>query len=162
MGFGLDRPVRKTLGYHKAYYLVGTLVIYICMMGQVPIYLFILGKEQNKAEEKVQLACLLKVKEMGPFGYWSKRFCVLCGARLHIFSSSHPKGKPNTTLNLPGGEIKEVEHKKYLYCVQVVTDKKTVLLSFDTRYDQSIWLKRAAKVRLHLVYTQSHGPQAGP
>ena len=66
--------------------------------------------------------------------------------QLHIFSSSTPKGKPSLSLDLAGGNVTEYETKKHMYCVQIVSSKKTVFLSFDSRYDQSVWLKRAAKV----------------
>ena len=111
-----------------------------------------IGKEENKADERVQLTCTIKVKEIGTFGFWSKRFCVLCGSQLHIFSSSQPKGKPSLTLDLAGGKITEQENKKHFYCLQIVTAKKTVLLSFDSRYDQSVWLKRAAKVHAYFLH----------
>lgn len=88
----------------------------------------------------------MRVKETGAFGYWWKRFCVLCGTKLHIFSSSHPKGKPSSVIDLTGGKVMEQADKKHLYCIQVASDKKTIWLSFESRYQQSIWLKRAAKV----------------
>lgn len=78
--------------------------------------------------------------------FWSKRFCVLCGPKLYIFSSSKPKGKPSTILDLARGVITEQADKKHLYCVQVATTRKVVLLSFATRLDQSVWLKKAEKV----------------
>ena len=104
------------------------------------------GKEENKADERVQLTCIVKFKESSPFSFWSKRFCVLCSCQLHVFSSSTPKGKPSLRLDLAGGNVTEYETKKHMYCVQIVSSKKTVFLSFDSRYDQSVWLKRAAKV----------------
>ena len=104
------------------------------------------GKEENKADERVQLTCIVKFKESSPFSFWSKRFCVLCSCQLHVFSSSTPKGKPSLSLDLAGGNVTEYETKKHMYCVQIVSSKKTFFLSFDSRYDQSVWLKRAAKV----------------
>ncbi|XP_019862356.1 PREDICTED: PH domain leucine-rich repeat-containing protein phosphatase 2-like, partial [Amphimedon queenslandica] len=110
------------------------------------MFKFVAGREENKADERVQLTCTVKFKESSPFSFWSKRFCVLCGCQLHVFSSSTPKGKPSLTLDLAGGNVIEYETKKHLYCVQIMSSKKTVFLSFDSRYDQSVWLKRAAKV----------------
>ena len=104
------------------------------------------GKEENKADERVQLTCIVKFKESSPFSFWSKRLSVLCSCQLHVFSSSTPKGKPSLSLDLAGGNVTEYETKKHMYCVQIVSSKKTVFLSFDSRYDQSAWLKRAAKV----------------
>ena len=106
---------------------------------------FFLGKE-SKADDKVQLTCTVKYKELGPFGFWSKRFCVLCGPKLYVFSSSKPKGRPSTILDLVMGVITEQSEKKHLYCIQVATNRKIAILSFATRLDQSIWLKKAAKV----------------
>lgn len=105
-----------------------------------------LGKE-TKADDKFQLTCTVKYKEVGPFGFWSKRFCVLCGPKLYVFSSSKPKGKPSTILDLARGVITQQVDKKHLFCVQVATTKKIVLLSFTTRLDQSVWLKKAEKVK---------------
>jgi PH domain/leucine-rich repeat-containing protein phosphatase len=110
------------------------------------MFKFVAGKEENKADERVQLTCTVKVKEFGAFSFWSKRFCVLCGCQLHIFSSSKPKGKPSLTIDLAGSNVMEYETKKHLYCLQITTIKKTIYLSFESRYEQSIWLKRAAKV----------------
>lgn len=104
-----------------------------------------IGKE-TKVDDKFQLACTVKYKEIGPFGFWSKRFCVLCGPKLYVFSSSKPKGKPSTILDLARGVITQQVDKKHFYCVQVATTKKIVLLSFATRLDQSVWLKKAEKV----------------
>lgn len=41
-----------------------------------------------------------------------------------------------------------VEHKnkKSYYCVKVSASRREVLLSFDSRLEQSKWLERAAKV----------------
>ena len=108
---------------------------------------FFAGKGQEKIEDQVQLTCTIKVKELGFFGYWSKRFCVLCGTKLHIFSSSNPKGTPSTVLSLVGSRVSEHEDNKHFYCIQISAGKKTVLLLFATRFEQSVWLKRAAKVR---------------
>ena len=105
------------------------------------------GHEQGKKpEERVQLACALKVKEMNGLGVWSKRFCVLCGARLFIFPTSRPKGKPTLVLDLTGGKMTEHKSKKSYYCVKVAALRREVLLAFDTRLEQSKWLERAAKV----------------
>ena len=81
------------------------------------------GKEENKADERVQLTCIFKFKESS---LWSKRFCVLCSCQLHVFSSSTPKGKPSLSLDLAGGNVTEYETKKHMYCVQIVSSKKTV------------------------------------
>ena len=105
------------------------------------------GYESGKRpEEKVQLTCKLKVREMNALSVWSKRFCVLCGARLFVFPSSRPKGKPSLVLDLTGGKMVEYKHKKSYYCVKVSASRRDVLLSFDTRLEQSKWLERAAKV----------------
>ncbi|MCG8621953.1 MAG: PH domain-containing protein [Proteobacteria bacterium] len=84
---------------------------------------------------------------MNGLGIWSKRFCVLCGARLFIFSSSRPKGKPFLVLDLIGGKMTEYKSKKSYYCVKVSASHKEILLAFDSRLEQSKWLESAAKVR---------------
>ena len=105
------------------------------------------GYEKGKRpEEKVQLACALRVKETSGLCVWNKRFCVLCGARLFIFSTSRPKGKPSLVLDLAGGKLQEHRSKKSYYCVRVSASRREVLLSFDSRLEQSKWLERAAKV----------------
>lgn len=105
------------------------------------------GYEQGKKpEDKVQLACVLKVKEMNGLGVWSKRFCVLCGARLFIFPTSRPKGKPSLVLDLTGGKMLVHKSKKSYYCVRVSASRRDVLLSFDSRLEQTEWLERATKV----------------
>lgn len=71
---------------------------------------------------------------------------MLCGTKLHIFSSAQPKGKPSVVLDLTGGKVMEQADKKHLYCIQVSTEKRSICLSFESRYQQSVWLKRAAKV----------------
>lgn len=115
------------------------------MTSSTPLH--IAGYEEGKRpEEKVQLACTLKVKEMNGFGVWCRRFCVLCGARLFIFSTSRPKGKPSLVLDLTGGKMVEHKTKKSYYCVKVCASRREVLLSFDSRLEQSRWLERAAKV----------------
>lgn len=99
-----------------------------------------------KPEERVQLACALRVREMNGLSVWNKRFCVLCGARLFIFPTSRPKGKPSLVLDLTGGKMAEYKHKKSYYCVKVSASRRDILLAFDTRLEQSKWLQRAAKV----------------
>ena len=106
------------------------------------------GQEKgDRLEERVQLACQLKVKELNGFSVWNKRFCVLCGSRMFIFATSRPKGKPTLVLDLTGGNITAHRIKKHFYCLKVTASKKDILLSFDSRLEQSKWLQRAAKVR---------------
>jgi hypothetical protein len=111
------------------------------------LFRFVTGYEQGKRpEDMVQLACPLRVKETTGLSGWNKRFCVLCGARLFIFSTSRPKGKPALILDLTGGKMLEHKSKKSYYCVRVSASRREVLLSFDSRLEQSRWLERAAKV----------------
>lgn len=105
------------------------------------------GQEKgNRLEERVQLACQLKVKELNGLSVWNKRFCVLCGSRMFIFATSRPKGKPTLVLDLTGGNITAHRIKKHFYCLKITASKKEVLLSFESRLVQSKWLERAAKV----------------
>ncbi len=83
---------------------------------------------------------------------WNKRFCVLCGSRMFIFATSHPKGKPTLVLDLRGGTIEENKSKKYLFCLKVATSRSILLLAFQTRLDQSTWLERAGKVQIFLSW----------
>lgn len=71
---------------------------------------------------------------------------MLCGTKLYIFSSAQSKGKPSSVFDLTGGRVREQADKKHFYCIEVSNEKKSIWLSFDSRYQQSIWLKRAAKV----------------
>ena len=71
---------------------------------------------------------------------------MLCGARLFIFPTSRPKGKPSLVLDLTGGNMVEHRSKRSYYCVKVSASRREVLLAFDTRLEQSKWLERAAKV----------------
>lgn len=108
-----------------------------------------LGQEKgNRPEDKVQLACALKVKELdgGLMSVWNRRFCVLCGSRMFIFASSHPRGKPTLVLGLRGGTLEENKTKKYPFCLKVATSRSTVLLAFESRLDQATWLERAGNV----------------
>ena len=106
------------------------------------------GQEKgDRLEERVQLACQLKVKELNGFSVWNKRFCVLCGSRMFVFATSRPKGKPTLVLDLTGGNITAHRIKKHFYCLKVTASKKDILLSFDSRLEHSKWLQRAAKVR---------------
>ena len=110
------------------------------------------GQEKGtRPEDKVQLACALKVKELHSriMPVWNKRFCVLCGSRMFVFAGSHPKGKPTLVLDLKGGSIEENKSKKYMFCLKVTTPRSTTLLAFETRLEQAKWLERAGKVREH-------------
>ena len=80
---------------------------------------------------------------------WNKRFTVLCGSRMFIFSGSQPKGKPNLVLDLKGGRIDEHKSKKHFYCVQVTASHRVVRLAFESGLAQSKWLERAAKVKIY-------------
>lgn len=71
---------------------------------------------------------------------------MLCGTKLYVFSSSQPKGKPISVFDLTGGKVMEASDKKHLYCIAVSSSKKTIWISFESRFQQSVWLKRAAKV----------------
>ena len=111
--------------------------------------LSVTGQEKGaRPEDQVQLACALKVKELHGriMPVWNKRFCVLCGSRMFIFASSHPKGKPTLVLDLKGGAIEENKTKKYLFCLKVTTSRSVVLLAFQSRLEQGKWLERAGKV----------------
>ena len=111
-----------------------------------------LGQEKgDRLEDRVQLACVLKVKELNGLGVWSKRFCILCGSRMFIFATSRPKGKPTLVLDLTGGSIMEHKSKKHFYCLKITASRKDVLLSFESRLEQSKWLQRAAKVSVYNV-----------
>lgn len=111
-----------------------------------------LGQEKgDRLEDRVQLACVLKVKELNGLGVWSKRFCILCGSRMFIFATSRPKGKPTLVLDLTGGSIMEHQSKKHFYCLKITASRKDVLLSFESRLEQSKWLQRAAKVGVYNV-----------
>ena len=105
----------------------------------------------NRPEDKAQLAHPLKVKELNGLGVpmWNKRFTVLCGSRMFIFSGSQPKGKPNLVLDLKGGRIDEHKSKKHFYCVQVTASHHVVRLAFESGLEQSKWLERAAKVKFY-------------
>ena len=109
-----------------------------------------LGQEKgNRPEDKVQLACPLKVKEQhGVMTVWNKRFCVLCGSRMFIFATSHPRGKPTLVLGLRGARVEENKTKKYPFCLKITTSRSVVvLLAFESRLEQGKWLERAGKVR---------------
>lgn len=96
----------------------------------------------------MQLACPLKVKELQGtiIPFWNKRFCVLCGARMFVFASSHPRGKPTLVVDLKGGTVEEYKSKKHLFCLKISTSKSMLVLAFETRMEQSKWLERAGKV----------------
>ena len=112
------------------------------------------GQEQgNRPEDKVQLACALKVKELHVHGtilpVWNKRFCVLCGSRMFIFASAHPRGKPTLVVDLRGGNIEEYKSKKCAFSLKIATSRCVVLLGFASRLEQSKWLERAGKVSFY-------------
>lgn len=113
-----------------------------------PLFKFVAGQERGKRlEDCVQLACVLRVKELSSLAsLWSKRFCVLCGARIFVFAGAHPRGRPTLTLDLTGGSIGEFKSKKHLYCLRVSGSRREVLLAFESRLELSKWLERAAKV----------------
>ncbi len=113
-----------------------------------------LGEEKgNRPEDKVQISCPLKVKELNGtiIPAWNRRFSVLCGSRMFVFASSRPRGKPTLVLNLQGGTIEEYKSKKYSYCLKIETSRHVLLLAFETRMEQSKWLERAGKVRRRLI-----------
>ncbi len=109
------------------------------------------GHERGKRpEDSVQLACRLKVKEVTGRGMtlWNKRFCVLCGSRMFIFPSAQPKGKPNLVLDLIGGKISEHKSRYHIFCLRITSSGREVLLSFETRFEQTKWLERAGDVSM--------------
>ena len=110
----------------------------------------ITGEEKgNRPEDKVQLACALKVKELhsGLMSVWNKRFCVLCGSRMFVFASAQPRGKPTLVLDLRGGTVEESKSKKYMFCLKITTSRSVALLAFESRLEQATWLERAGQVR---------------
>jgi len=112
-------------------------------------YFLMLGHEKGeKAEDKVQLACALRVKEMNGslIPFWNKRFCVLCGSRMFIFASMKPKGKPTLVVDFKGAEVGAYKSKKYFFCLKITTGRHIVCLAFDSRMEQSKWLERAEQV----------------
>ena len=120
------------------------------------------GQERgNRLEDQVQLACQLRVKELTSLASsWSRRFCVLCGSRMFIFSSAKPKGKPNLVLDLRGGKITGHKSKRFFYALKINASRKEVLVAFESRLEQAKWLERASKVsgkntqfRTHLIQT---------
>jgi hypothetical protein len=77
---------------------------------------------------------------------WNRRFCVLCGSRMFIFATSHPRGKPTLVLGLRGASVEENKTKKYPFCLKISTSRSVVLLAFESRLEQAKWLERAGKV----------------
>lgn len=111
----------------------------------------IIGHEVGKRpEDAVQLSCSLKVKELTGVGVaiWNKRFCVLCGSRMFIFSGSQAKGRPNLILDMRGGKMFEHKSKKHFYCIKIAASHHEVLLAFNTSLEQAKWLERAGKVQI--------------
>lgn len=113
------------------------------------IKLFLGQEVGDRAEDKVQLSCALKVKEANGslIPFWNKRFCVLCGSRLFIFSSVKPKGKPTLIVDFKGATVEEYKSKKHSFCLKITTGRHVVCLAFDSRTQQSKWLERAEQVR---------------
>ncbi len=117
---------------------------------QVTFTYYVTGHEHGKRpEDSVQLACCLKVKEVTGRGVaiWNRRFCVLCGSRMFIFPSSQPKGKPNLAIDLRGGKISEYKSRRHIFCLRIMSLGREMLLSFESRFEQSKWLERAGNVR---------------
>lgn len=105
------------------------------------------GKEDGQdVQDTVQLTSTVDIKELDSLGYWSKRFSVLCGARLFVFTTSKPSGKLSYVVDLSGSSITEYRSKRRLHCLQIVSPRKQVALSFDTRFNMSKWIERASKV----------------
>lgn len=114
-----------------------------------PLFKFVAGKEDgHDIQDTIQLTCTVNIKELDTISYWSRRFSVLCGARLFVFSTSKPSGKLSYVVDLSGSTITEYRSKKYLYSLKIVSPRKQVALAFDTRFDMSKWIERAAKVVL--------------
>ena len=111
----------------------------------------VLGQEKgDRAEDKVQLSCALRVKEMNGslIPFWNKRFCVLCGSRMFIFASVKPKGKPTLVVDFKGAEVGEYKSKKHFFCLKITTGRHVICLAFSSRMEQSKWLERAEEVIL--------------
>ena len=123
--------------------------IFLCLKVHQWYNLITSGQEKgNRPEDKVQLSCPLKVKELNGtiLPVWNNRFCVLCGSRMFVFATSRPRGKPTLVIDLRGGTVEEYKSKKYSFCLKITALRGVVILAFNTRMEQSTWLERAGKV----------------
>ncbi|KAL5466748.1 hypothetical protein EMCRGX_G030897 [Ephydatia muelleri] len=112
-----------------------------------PLFKFVAGKEYGQnVQDTIQLTCTINIKELDTLSYWSKRFSVLCGARLFVFSTSKSSGKLSYVVDLSGSTIAEYSSKKYLFCLKIMSPRKQIALAFDTRFNMSRWIERASQV----------------
>ena len=109
-------------------------------------------------EDQIQLSGTLRVKESGFVTFWAKRFCILIGSKLIMFSSSVGKGKPSSTVVIYGCVVEEYKSKKWGYGIRIQNAQKSkpLCLAFNGIAEQTKWLKRLQKVmfiQYNVLYT---------
>jgi hypothetical protein len=98
-------------------------------------------------EDQIQLSGTLRVKESGFVSLWAKRFCVLIGSKIVMFSSATGKGKPSGSTVIYGCTVEEYRSKKWGYGIRILNPQRTkpLCLAFSSISEQAKWLKRLQK-----------------